>query len=491
MSELLNFVLNHEEQFRRARLASLYSDFRVQQTSNPDGYAANISAWQQALAHATRKGLIPSAGAASNDLLTLRTGEELLRALETKEWGRPLALGAVVSEAVARKRIIPLDEFLTATKSVYARSWVVTPWQIAAWGLRQLGLAGGATGEDRLAVGKFVVLGNVEEAAKHVMKTMEGRTSRTDRIFSKDMFEREFAGIFDDSHDLTQSDFEVLLTFLSRDTREIAYDGQTIKFKSTTSPLPSPLTEQDSTIASLKTLIHSLNHQTHTLQTRITTLSLSVRTAIAQKNRLQATTSLHSQKLAEKALKQRTETLNQLEEVYSWIEQAADQVEIVRVMQASTGVLKNLNKEVGDVEKVEDIVEGLRVEMERVDEVGDVIGEGGMTGAGLDDGEVEGELEIMEREERERRERVEAEEVRKRFEDVDKGEERRKAEDLQPEGGGGNANSGREREERTEREVQESIQELDRMSLDTERPVPSGSTTSNKQQESQKTLTAA
>lgn len=58
--------------------------------------------------------------------------------------------------------MIPMSEFLGATKSIYARSWTVTPWQIAIWGLKQLGLAGGASGEDRLAVGRFVVLDNVE-----------------------------------------------------------------------------------------------------------------------------------------------------------------------------------------------------------------------------------------------------------------------------------------------------------------------------------------
>ncbi|KAI9724123.1 MAG: hypothetical protein M1812_000842 [Candelaria pacifica] len=491
MSELLNFILNHEEQFRRARIASLYSDFRVQQTTNPDGYAANISAWQLALAHATRKGLIPSAGAASNDLLTLRTGEELLRALETKEWGRPLALGAVVSEALVRKKMIPLNEFLRATKSVYARSWVITPWQIAVWGLRQLGLAGGTMGEDRLAIGKFVVLGNVEEAAKSALKRMEDRTSRTDRIFSRDMFEREFAGVFDEEQSLTQSDFQVLYTFLSRDKREIAYDGQTIKFKSSTTVFPSSVTDQDTTIASLKTLIASLTTQTSTLQLRIKTLSNAVRTAISQKNRLQATTSLRSQKLAEAALKQRSETLSQLEEVYNRIEQAADQVEIVRVMSASTGVLKSLNKEVGGVERVEDVVEGLRVEMEKVEDVGGVLGENALTGVGVDDLELEGELEIMEREEREKREKVEVEEVGKRFEEIEKGEEeRRKVKELKGERDRSAVGHGQELDSHVEEEVQESIHGLDRMSLDEVRPMTTESKTSDKHQESPKALPA-
>lgn len=76
-------------------MPSLYSDFRVQRITNPDGYTANVSAWQMALAHAAQEGMIPSRGS-SNNLLILQTGQELLQALETKEWGQPLALGTVV-----------------------------------------------------------------------------------------------------------------------------------------------------------------------------------------------------------------------------------------------------------------------------------------------------------------------------------------------------------------------------------------------------------
>ena len=90
----------------RARLPSLYSDFRHQRTTNPDGYAVNISAWRTALSHAAREGLIPSSGP-RNDLLVFRFSEELRRALETKEWGQPLALGTVI---VSRNDITAVRE---------------------------------------------------------------------------------------------------------------------------------------------------------------------------------------------------------------------------------------------------------------------------------------------------------------------------------------------------------------------------------------------
>lgn len=140
----------------------MYSDFRYQRNTNPDGYQANSSAWLRALTTACRAGVLPAPAGGHNDRLVIRTSEELARALETDDLGRPLALGAVLQDALQRKELVPLQEFLSAKKSVYAKNWVPTPWQVVSWGLRQLGVAGGETAEDKLAVGNFVVMANVE-----------------------------------------------------------------------------------------------------------------------------------------------------------------------------------------------------------------------------------------------------------------------------------------------------------------------------------------
>ena len=85
-----------------------------------------------------------------------------MRALQTPELGRPLALGAVLEDAIKRKELIPLNEFLDRKESVYAKSWIPTPWQVVSWGLRQLGVLGREGAEDRLVKGDFVVMANVE-----------------------------------------------------------------------------------------------------------------------------------------------------------------------------------------------------------------------------------------------------------------------------------------------------------------------------------------
>lgn len=86
----------------------------------------------------------------------------MANALRTRDFGRPLALGAAIEDAARRKELIQLKEFLDAKKSVYAKTWIPTPWQVLSWGLRQLGLAGTDSAADKLVAGDFVIMANVE-----------------------------------------------------------------------------------------------------------------------------------------------------------------------------------------------------------------------------------------------------------------------------------------------------------------------------------------
>lgn len=189
---------------------------------------------------------------------------------------------------------------------------------------------------------------------------------------------------------------------------------QTIKFKSA-GETPE-ITQQDSTIASIKTLIATMSKQVTTLEAKVAELDSSAKTALANKNRVSALAALRSKKMAEQNLKQRLDTLMQLEEVYTKIEQAAGQIEIVQVMQASTGVLRGLHTQIGGAERVEDIVEGLREEMTKVDEVGSIMNEAGPV---IDEGEVDEELEALEKANREVQEREEAAATERRLAELD------------------------------------------------------------------------
>ncbi|PQE03629.1 hypothetical protein CJF30_00006303 [Rutstroemia sp. NJR-2017a BBW] len=395
MSELLSYLLNNEPQFRRARLAALYSDFRQLQTINPDGYQANIEAWRKGLANAARAGVMPSHGS-NPDLLVLKIDNELLRALETKEWGQPLALGTVAQEAIAKKEFMPLKEFMDASNSIYSRSWSISPWSIAAWGLKQLGLSFGG---EKLPVGKFVILGNVEEAAKVFAGKSVAKMGRVDRIYNKKLFKEEFASVLGEKP-LSEADTDAFLKYLARDKAFIAYDGETIKLKAPSDSKNLTITQEDTSIASLKSLIADLQIQTKLFADKVDAHELAAKEAIAKKNRTSALAALRSKKNAEATLAKRHATLSQLEDVLANVEQAADQVELVRVMESSAKVLSSLNKEVGGVERVDEVVDQLREQMGQVDEIGAIIAEPGQ--ANVAETEVDDELEAMEREERAR-----------------------------------------------------------------------------------------
>lgn len=90
-----NLCVPQNTHFCRARLPSLYSDFQLQRTSNPDGFEANYTTWIETLSKAAWTGLLPAHGP-NRTILSLEVGNDLLQALETKEYGRPLALGTVV-----------------------------------------------------------------------------------------------------------------------------------------------------------------------------------------------------------------------------------------------------------------------------------------------------------------------------------------------------------------------------------------------------------
>ncbi|KAF2772895.1 hypothetical protein EJ03DRAFT_341493 [Teratosphaeria nubilosa] len=428
-----DFLRAHEESFKsRARLASLYSDFRTQRQTNPDGYTANASAWIRALSAAANQGLLPSqAGATQHDHFLLSSGEALAQALTTAEHGRPLALGSVIEEAVRKNELVPMQEFLDGKGSIYAKSWVPTPWQVLSWGLRQLGvLADGNGAEDKLVRGDFVIMANVEAAAKNVLRQVD-RTAvgNTGRIFSAELF-NQIATEAVGADALSAKDSSVLLVHLARDHASLRYDAKTgtIKFKAPDDTVPPPVEQEDITIASLRTLITSLEPQIKQLMAKASELDAKAREAVVAKQNLAAKTALRQKKMAETKLGQRTATLAQLEDVYAKIEQAADQVDIVRVMEASSQTLKSLHRKTGGVEKVQDVMESLKDEMMNVDEIGHAINDVGAEG--VDEGYVDEEFDALEkaerekieqaeRLERERKEAIEAEETRKRLAELD------------------------------------------------------------------------
>ncbi len=361
--------------------------------------------------------------------LSLETTDDLLNELASPQYGRPSGLGCVLDEAVRSGKMKDVKDFAAAEQSIYHRSWVPSPWAILKWSLRQIGI--GVTSYDingGLRSGNLVLIQALEEVSKHVLAAQQKRgQGLTDRVMSRATFVQDFAQPNDTT--LSESDVAVLLRYLSRDKQVLSYDDKAIKFKPVTATTPEPITEQDNNIASLKALIISLETQTLSIEKRISSLQNTAQSAVKSGNKISALSALRSKKLAEKSLQQRSDTLHQLEEVYTKIESAADQVEIVNAMETSAGVLKGLIQEVGGMERVDQVMDSLREEMEKVDEVQNVTTEPLTSGAVIDETEIDHELEEMEEEQNKEKEKVEVEK-RKEQEAKEAEETRRRLETI-------------------------------------------------------------
>ena len=133
--------------------------------------------------------------------------------------------------------------------------------------------------------------------------------------------------------------------------------------------------EDDVAIASVKELTTRTKHQADLLDARVDELEQEAKKALARKNKVSAMAALRSKRATEATLSKRYATLNQLEEVVTKIEQASDNVQLVKVMEASSGVLKSLNSQVGSAEKVDDVMFDLKERMTDTEELSNMLAE--------------------------------------------------------------------------------------------------------------------
>jgi charged multivesicular body protein 7 len=362
-------------------------------------------------------------------------------------------LSAVFHEAVQKKEMIPLKDFLNSKQSIYKTSWVPSPWKALQWGLRQVGVLGQPAAPEKLAVRNYVVLKNVEVAGDEIVKKMQEHTSTADRVLSRRDFLQRFSNALNPSAPLTNNDLNILLVFLSRDKQAISYDAQTIKFKPEHEAVPLPVTQEDSAIANLRDTLANINAQIPPLMEKITAADAAAREAVGAKQMVRAKAALRSKKLAEAVLKQRSDVALQLEGVYTQLQQAADQVEIVEAMRAGAAALKGLNEKVGGAEGVQGVVDAVNEQMATTEEISNIINE---SGEPVDEVEIDDEFEALERAEKEKQERKEAARTAARLAELEEAEKKqREAESVHK----------KSEAEKTEERVEEASQDMSRMSF--------------------------
>jgi charged multivesicular body protein 7 len=332
-------------------------------------------------------------------------------------------LPAVFHEAVQRKEMVLVKDFMSSTTSIYKTSWVPTPWSALQWSLRTVGVLGKAAPPDKLAVRNYVVLKNVEVAGDEILKKMKEHTSTADRVLSRRDFLGRFSRTLNPASPLTNNDLNIILIYLCRDKQAISYDAQTIKFKAEHEAQPLPITEEDAAIVGLRDTLANIHAQLPPLMEKIELANATAREAVATKQMVRAKAALRSKKLAETALAQRSDVALQLEGVYHQLQQAADQVEIVEAMRAGAAALKGLNEKVGGAEGVQGVVDAVNEQMAATEEITNIINE---TDTAVDEVDIEDEFEALERAETEKKEQEEAAKTAARLAQLEEAERKQK-----------------------------------------------------------------
>ncbi|KAG5953054.1 hypothetical protein E4U53_007096 [Claviceps sorghi] len=378
MHDLVHYLSEHDPNFRKYR------------TLNPDGYSANVIAWQDGLSCLAYHGLLSNAEPRSSALV-LSVDAALLRALESKQYGQPLALSCAIRDAISSRKFIPVDDFLTSPPMTQPPTLASWTWKAAEWAFGILRNTNRDGAQDILPAGRYVLTGNLDAVCQAFQTQAAGSVTRFDRVFTKLHFRASFANQLVPGSLLSEEDVEVLLVSLSRDRRLIDYDGAVVRIRDTSDE--SSITQEDAAAASIKELIANIKHQTDILNNRLAQLQNEAKAAIQSGNRIAARAALKSKKLAETSLSQRYSTLNQLEDVAARIEQASDQVQLVKILNSSTNALKSLNSRVGGSARVEQVMDQIREQMCETDEVAAILSE--TTTENIDESELDEELAAL------------------------------------------------------------------------------------------------
>ncbi|KAL9594105.1 MAG: hypothetical protein Q9219_007220 [cf. Caloplaca sp. 3 TL-2023] len=216
---------------------------------------------------------------------------------------------------------------------------------------------------------------------------------------------------------LSESDIGILLKYLARDRQILIYDESVVKLAGPNG-VPSPISEEDRAIASLKSLMSEIEEQICLLESRILALREKSKKAVEMGHRTSALAAIRSKRSAETALSTRTDTLSQLEEVYKNIEQAADQVTVLRVTRDATKVLRDLNSEVGSVQAVTDVLDDWRGEVDKAEDINLAINQAGVESNAVYEHEVEEELEALRRQSQSAREEKALKETKQKLSDI-------------------------------------------------------------------------
>ncbi|KAH7913753.1 Snf7-domain-containing protein [Hygrophoropsis aurantiaca] len=401
----------------KSRLQSLYSDVSRQKYSNPTSYNAHIDWWHRAFEVLVSQGWQvdePSThkGKLNSDLrankLVLNARRPLVEKLRFEGVGKPLGLGSTIAELRKSKHLISLSEFFGSTQSIYDPGWL--PYRVASyvigkplwWALEQLDIVRSEEAYTEAEMwkkmeGDYVLVTLVERAADAVMEKRGVGMGPADDLYTFDSFQKEFAAHLIPDVVLSGLDIRVLVRFLERDKGVLVVDKDVIKFASVEEN--KAVTVVDRGILELKTAVGNLREQVDNVQRKIDETNTEISNALRQQRKSIALTRLRYKKQLDDLLSKRLGSLQQLESTLISVEAAAGNIEIMKSYEMSTSTLQNLLSHPSlQRDKVDETMDALAASNADAREIDDAIRLGGdmaAADAGMDDSELESELQAL------------------------------------------------------------------------------------------------
>ncbi|KZS91062.1 hypothetical protein SISNIDRAFT_457037 [Sistotremastrum niveocremeum HHB9708] len=316
---------------------------------------------------------------------------------------------------------------MNATQSIYhtpSLAYKVASYVVGKplwWAMEQLSIVGGeeATIKNDSSLwkkvsGPYVSLDNLEAAADAVLEHWRNNrsSSLSDSLHNQETFTTLYSKIALPDVSLTSSDVKVLIKYLERDRQAIVTEREVIKLVDDESE--STVTAVDHGVLEMKVAISNLQAQIDDIHSRIAQRTSQITENLRAKRKEIALSFLRSRKQLEELLLKRLGALENIQSTLDRIEQAAGDIEIMKVYSTSSETLKALlshpSLQLPHIESTLSSLAETNAQQQEINEAIQIGGQVAMDASGLeiDEDELQGELESLVQEQREEEEKEKA-----------------------------------------------------------------------------------
>lgn len=339
--------------FKESRFPSLYSDFEHLREINPEGYEANIQAWADLFMEGLKLHTFGS---------TITIPSSMAAELHLAKYGDPLSLHLVLNEQVKLKRYIPWSIYKDSSPQAGLKLGdYISPFKLLqlTWGKVRLSSFTLAGKNGQLAPDHYIPWAHLvsvgDRIAGELQRKIDSDGHYLSRLFDDEEFSTMIRGL---DANMSDSDIQVLLLYLSRDTGRMTVVRQSsesqkayIKFGTGS----AELTEEDIGTIKLKASIASITKRTVILEHRLDEEIPSRIQALLKTSNDQRLKNVLIQKThITKSLTKSTALLNQLQIIMDNINEAHSNLAVYNSLQSAKSVLKSLNEKVSfaDIDKL-------------------------------------------------------------------------------------------------------------------------------------------